>query len=99
ILPQRPYYRLVVGEERREHVARRGTLARALGETREPHEFGERGRRGIAERPHPLRNLVDRVVELLVLRLEELVQVVELRADDVPVVVACLRVEDVLVRE
>src|SRR5437867_3343824 len=51
------------------------------------------------ERARPLGHIVDEVVELLVLRGEELVQVVELRADDVPVVVAGLRVEHVLVSE
>src|SRR5437667_3189688 len=46
-----------------------------------------------------LRDLVDELVELLVLRLEELVQVVELRAGDVPVVIARLGVEQILVRQ
>jgi hypothetical protein len=52
-----------------------------------------------ADRAGALGDLVDDVVELRVLRLEELVQVVELRADDVPVVVAGFGVQDVLVGE
>ena len=46
-----------------------------------------------------LRDLVDELVELLVLRLEELVQVVELQAGHVPVVIARLGVEQILVRQ
>ncbi len=46
-----------------------------------------------------LGDLVDHVVERLVLLLEELVQIVELRPDDVPVVVPGLGIEHVLVGE
>src|SRR5881628_2311648 len=70
-----------------------------LLEPRRLLELGQGRHRVPAERARPLGHIVDEVVELLVLRGEELVQVVELRADDVPVVVAGLRVEHVLVSE
>ena len=89
--------RLVIAQEIREHLLGRRILARVLLETRGVAELGQRRRRRPAERPRALGHVVDHFVELAVLALEELVQVVELRPDDVPVVVAGLGVEQVLV--
>jgi hypothetical protein len=55
-----------------------------LLEPRVPGELRERAEGVTAEGARSLRHVVDDVVQLLVLRLEELVQVVELGTDDVP---------------
>src|SRR2546426_5311484 len=89
--------RLVVGQEVVEHLVGARVLAGMLLEPRRLLELDQRRDRVPTERARPLGDLVDDVVDLLVLRREELVQVVELTADHVPVVVARLRVEHVLV--
>ena len=68
-----------------------------LLEARQLDELRQRSDRVSSERPRPLGDLVHHVVEVFVLLLEELVKIVELRPDDVPVIVARLRVQDVLV--
>src|SRR2546428_10553559 len=70
-----------------------------LLEPRRLLELGQGRHRVPAERARPFGHLVDEVVERLVLLGEELVQVVELRSNHVPVVIAGLRVEHVLVAE
>src|SRR5438309_6421799 len=89
--------RLVVGEQVRHHARRVGDRARLLLEPRVMRELGKRAPGPAAQRPRPLGDVVDDAVQLLVLRLEERVQVVELRAGHVPVVVPRLGVEQVLV--
>jgi hypothetical protein len=59
----------------------------------------ERRHRVAAEGARALGHVVDEVVDRLVLLGEELVQIVELRAQNVPVVVAGLRIQHVLVGE
>src|SRR5262249_10989416 len=90
---------LVVGKERRQHGARREPLSGLLREAGELRELRERAGGRAAELPGPLGDVVDDAVQLPVLRLEELVQVVELRPGHVPVEVPGLGVEDVLVGE
>jgi hypothetical protein len=60
-------------------------------------ELLERAGRTPAEGTHALGHLVDDLIEGLVLRLEELGQIVELRTGDVPVIVARLGVQQELV--
>jgi hypothetical protein len=74
-------------------------LAGLLLEPRVLRELGQ-GAEGLpAQRAGALGHVVHDLVEGLVLPLEELVQVVELRANHVPVVVPGLGIEHILVRE
>src|SRR5206468_6764600 len=97
--PERLDDRLMVREQGGQHGARVWTLAWTLLESRGLRELGERAGRPAAQLADALRDVVHEIVQLPVLRLEELVQIVELRANHVPVVVAGLGVQDVFVSQ
>src|SRR5215470_9753788 len=91
--------RLVVTQEILEHVVGARILAGVLLETRGLRELAERRHGMAAQGARALGDVVDEVVDRLVLLGKELVQIVELRTHDVPVIVARLRVQHVFVGE
>src|SRR5579862_9556180 len=97
VRPERADDRLVVAEEVREHRLGAGVLAGMLLQASLLLELAHRAQRLAAQRARALGHLVQDLVELLVLRVEELVKVVELRPDDVPVIVARLGQEHHLI--
>src|SRR4029453_7543396 len=90
---------LVVHEQVGQHLLGVRRLLGIFLQARALTELGERAERAAAHASGTLRDLVDELVERLVLGLEELVEVVELQALHVPVIVARLGVEHVFVCE
>src|SRR6266545_3884920 len=99
ILAQAANDGLVIGEQRGEHSAGFGILARLLLEARQLQKLLQRPDRDGIERARPLRYLVDDLVERLVLALEKLVQLAKVGTYDVPVKTPRLDVQHELIRE